>query len=178
MRKIFSLLIVFGFFALRADAQNNAQPQVQQIQAEPEKPYMKDPILPSFNILKMDSITVFNTDKIPKGKKTGIMFFDPHCSHCINFTKVLLAGMDSVKDVQFYMITSSHEMTALRDFYKEYNLSKYKNIKVVGRDMDFFFINHYGLNHFPGVVLYDEHKKFIKFFQGEITVKDIYISIH
>jgi thioredoxin-related protein len=172
MRKINLLLLLSCLFVTVARSQNSPPPQA------PEKAYMKDAGIPSFPILEMDSVTIFNTAHIPKGKKTAILFFSPSCSHCLNFIKSLLANMDSVKKVQFYMITAVHDMDMIRSFYKEYDIKKYKNIKLVGRDKDFFFITHYGLVHFPGVALYDEKKKFVHFMEGEITVSDIYKYVH
>ena len=86
--------------------------------------------------------------------------------------------MDSIRDVQFYFISPIHDMQALRDFYADYHLAEQKNIKVVGRDYEFFFISYYLIKSFPDVVLYDEHKKLIKLKEGEFNATDLYKLLH
>ena len=86
--------------------------------------------------------------------------------------------MDSIKNIQFYLFTAFHDMGMLRDFYKEYHLADYKNIKVVGRDYEFFFFSYYGTKFVPDIALYDEQKKLVKLIEGETTASEIYKCIH
>ncbi len=154
-----------------------AQPPIDTIKKDPTdtlKPYQKYPKLPAFNIRMMDSVTIFNTFNIPYGKKTLIVFFSPDCKHCQRTVKALTRGMDSISNVQIYMITPMHSMTELRTFYDKYHLGDYKNIVMAGRDYEFFFGTFYGISVVPDLALYDEHKKIIKLFQGETTASDIY----
>ncbi|MCW3121439.1 MAG: redoxin protein, partial [Flavipsychrobacter sp.] len=141
-------------------------------------PFQKFPTLPAFNIRMMDSVTIFNTYNIPKGKKTLIVFFSPDCKHCQRQVKELTTGMDSISDIQLYMITPVHSMTELKEFYDKYHLGKYKNIQLVGRDYEFFFGGFYGTKVVPDMVLYDEQKKLIKLFEGNHTVTNIYEYSH
>jgi hypothetical protein len=134
--------------------------------------------LPAFNILELDSSTILNTYNIPSGRVTALVLIDPGCKHCIRSVKNLVAGMDSVKNMDFYIVSPVHSMQALRDFYAEYHLAGQKNIKVIGRDYEFFFIGYYGVKSFPDVVLYDEHKKLVKFREGEFTATDLYKLLH
>lgn len=142
------------------------------------RPFQKSPKLPAFNIRMMDSVTIFNTYNIPKGKKTLIVFFSPDCKHCQRQVKELTKGMDSISDIQLYMITPVHSMTELREFYAKYHLGDYENIKLVGRDYEFFFGGFYGTRVVPDMVLYDEQKKLIKLFEGNNTVTEIYNAAH
>ena len=141
-------------------------------------PYQKYPTLPAFNIRMMDSVTIFNTYNIPKGKPTLIVLFSPDCKHCKAMTRQLLKGMDSLKGIQIYMITPMHSMTAIRNFYEEFHLGDYPEIKLAGRDYEFFFHDFYGTKLVPDLVLYDERKKLIKLFEGNTTVADIYTALH
>ena len=141
-------------------------------------PYQKYPTLPAFNILMMDSVTIFNTYNIPEGKPIAIFFFSPDCAHCQRTTKRLLDSMESLKDIQFYMITAVHNFTYIRNFYKLYHLGDYKNIQLMGRDYEFFFGSFYGIRYVPDIALYDEHKKLIKLIQGETYAKDIYDAVY
>ena len=141
-------------------------------------PYQKYPTLPAFNILMMDSTSIFNTYNIPEGKPVALFFFSPDCRHCQLTTKRLVKGMDSLKDIDFYMITPVHSMTELQNFCELYHLGDYQNIKLIGRDYEFFFGSFYKIRYVPDVALYDSHKKLIKLIQGETHVKDLYDAFY
>jgi Thioredoxin-like domain len=176
MRNIFLPVILLCLFAAGATAQNNkSEPAVT---ADTLRPYQKYPSLPAFNILLMDSSTIFNTYNIPKGKYTAIVFFDPDCKHCKSTFKRLEAGWDSVKNINFYLITPTHSWENLRKFYADFHIEDYKNIKAIGRDYEFFFFTNYGTKFLPDVVVYDEHKKLIKLIEGEFNASDLYNLTH
>lgn len=137
-------------------------------------PYMKYPTLPAFNLLLMDSVTIFNTFNIPTGNPIALMLFDPDCRHCKDLIRRLTDGMDSLKQIQFYMVTPAHSMAALRKCYDDFGLAKYNNIKVVGRDYEFFFHDFYRVKFVPDIALYDRNKNLIKLFEANATVKDLY----
>ena len=157
----------------RKEAKNTGAPERDSL-----APYQKYPGLPAFNIRMMDSVTIFNTYNIPEGSPIAIFFFSPDCRHCQRTTRRLIDSMNMLKDIRFYMVTPVHSMTELHKFYEEYNLGNYENIKLVGRDYEFFFGSFYNTKMVPDLVLYDAHKKLIKLFEGETFVKDIYEAIH
>ncbi len=134
--------------------------------------------LPAFNIRNLDSFSIFNTFSIPKGRPSLLILFDPDCKHCQMFTDELMKGMDSLTNIDMYWCTSSSNFAALRNFVKEHEFSKYKNIKVVGRDYEFFFSDYYGANFIPDMALYDENKKFVKLYQTHVTVTELYDVTH
>lgn len=173
MKKISILFLTICLFATQLSAQEKKAP------AAPEAPYKKDIILPSFNILSKDSTYKLNTADIPKGKFIALVYFDPNCHHCIEFVEKLMPAMDSLKHVNFYFSSPVHELSFLRQFYDKHNFKKYKNIKIVGRDIDFFFISHYQIQRFPAVAIYNKQKKFVKLVEGDATTPDaIYDAIH
>ena len=172
MRKILILVCTLQFLTIAMWAQAPATPVSPG--EDTLKPYQKYPTLPAFNIMLMDSSTIFNTFNIPEGKPTAIVFFDPNCKHCKHSIGGLLKVMDSVKDVQFYFITPMHDMGALRSFYADYHMADFKNIQVTGRDYEFFFLSYYRVKSFPAVALYDAHKKLLKLLDGEFTASEIY----
>lgn len=141
-------------------------------------PYKLYPGLPAFNIRLMDSFTVFNTFTIPKGRFSLLILFDPTCKHCRIMTDELVRGMDSLQNIDMYWLTSMPSMTAVREFYKEYDLKKYKNIKVMGRDYEYFFVDHFAARNLPTLALYDEHKKFMYLFTSHVSVKELYEYTH
>jgi thioredoxin-related protein len=180
MRKLILLVVCLLTLSFTGTAQEQ-QKEVQPVQVEDKdtlRPYQKSPKLPAFNIQLMDSVTIFNTYNIPKGKKTILMLFFPDCKHCKRTIKNLISGMDSLKDVQFYLTSSVHSMTDVKKFYEEHHLADFDNIKVVGRDFEFFFFGFYGTRTVPALAIYDENKKFLKLFEGETTVKQLYEYTH
>ena len=127
-------------------------------------PCQKNPLIPSFNITLVDSITIFNTSAIKEGKKTAFIVFGPDCSHCRDFFRHLFVGIDTLTNIDFYLVTPIRSYLAFRNFYGDFNLDAHKNIKVAGRDLDFFVMDFFGVKQFPYVILYDEHKKLISGF--------------
>lgn len=146
-------------------------------QTDTLKPYQKNQDLPAFNVRLLDSVTIFNTYNIPEGKPVGLVLFDPDCKHCKHTIKNLLQNMDSVSNVQFYLVTPIHDISMVRRFYDEYKLADYKNIQVVGIDYEFFYFGNYVVRNVPDIALYDQHKELIKLIEGEFTATDIYRSI-
>jgi thiol-disulfide isomerase/thioredoxin len=141
-------------------------------------PYMKNPTLPSFNVLLLDSATVYNTATIPEGRPSVIMFFSPTCGHCKLATEHLLSRMDSLKNIDFYLVSNAHNVTDIMKFSKEYHLGDYPNIQLVGQDYEFFFISFYAAKFVPDFALYDKHKKLVSLFESNVTVKELYDATH
>ncbi len=173
MRKLllFLLLIACG-------TTNYAQEHQAQQPTRDSLAYKLYPGLPAFNIRLLDSFTVFNTYNIPKGRPSLLVLFEPDCKHCQDVTRELLKNMDSLSNIDFYWVTPAPSMSRLREFNNEYKLAGYKNIKVVGRDYEFFYIDYFGVNSYPDFALYDEQKKFVHLFQGRVTSKDLWAYTH
>ena len=158
--------------AAMAQEQKPAEPSKDSLQ------YKLYPALPAFNIRMMDSFNVFNTFNIPKGRPSVLILFDPDCKHCKAMTKILLAGMDSLKNIDFYWVTPAHSMTMLREFYKDNNLEDYKNIKIVGRDYEFFCADFFNVHYVPDIALYDKNKQFVHLWEGGVKVQELYEYTH
>lgn len=141
-------------------------------------PYKLTDVMPPFNMLLKDSVTILNTFNIPKGKYIALVLFSPDCSHCDHFAEQLTKSMDSLKDIRFYMMSTSPIMAQIRDFYKRHHLERYDNIEAVGWDYQFFYITHFGTMQIPDVAIYDENKKFVELFQANITVRELYECTH
>lgn len=180
MKKIFLGTFLLSFLSVGLYAQDHSAPATpQNVPARPPAPYLKDTELPDFKILETDSATYFHTGSIPTGKRSVLIFFDPGCSHCINFLDKLFPAMDSFKNVNFYMMSVVHDVSKLAKFENDYHIENYKNIKIVGKDVDFFFISHYGIQRFPGAAIYDKHKNIVKLLESdEVTVAALYEHTH
>lgn len=135
-------------------------------------PYLKYPKLPAFNLLLQDSATIFNTYNIPEGKPVLLYFFSPDCEHCELVLKSLLGKMDSLKAVQLYVFTPM-SLSMLKPFAEKLHLKDYKNIKVVGKDYEFFFPMFYGAKYVPYLVVYDRKKQFVKMWEGGAKMTEL-----
>lgn len=134
-------------------------------------PFQKYPSLPAFNILLLDSSTVFNTYNVPQGKPTVLMFFSPDCDHCEMQTDSILKHMDAMKNVNFYLFTPL-SLAQTRVFYNKLGLKKYPNI-TVGQDSQFFFPAFYGTSYVPYIVVYDRNKKLVKGWEGGVKIPEL-----
>lgn len=168
MKKIYLLAALLGLlFHFPASAQMKKPTEDTVIH-----PYQKNPKLPAFRLLSMDSSSVFNTYNIPSGKPIILIYFGPECEHCQRFTEGMLKSIDSLKDFRIYMFTFAN-LTQLKGFYEKYHLSQYKNI-TMGKDYEFFFPSFYGARFVPYIAVYDKHKHFSKKFEGSATVTELY----
>lgn len=160
-------------FCTSVSAQNRKPPPPPDFNRD-SLPYKSNPDLPVFNILLKDSVTTFNSFNIPKGRPIALMLFSPDCKHCSDAMDAITHGMDSLRNVRFYLMTLSSDMTGIRKFYNDHGLEKFDNIEVVGCDYDFFYLTFFGAMQVPDIALYDSHKKLVHLFEPPFTVRQIY----
>jgi hypothetical protein len=91
---------------------------------------------------------------------------------------MLTRAMDSLQNIDFYFMSASPFMDKIRTFYKDFNLSKYPNIKVVGRDYEFFYFSYYGAKFIPAMALYDPNKNFVRLYDGSATPDQLWDETH
>jgi thiol-disulfide isomerase/thioredoxin len=165
MKKIiFILCLVAGLFLSHKGFCQNSQNTTNY-------PYLSDTGIPGFNLMEVDSTTIFNTKDIPSGTPVILMYFSPECEHCQHLTEALLKNMDSLKNVQFVMLTSL-PFGLMKNFYQYYKIANYKNI-TMGRDYDFFFSRHFGSQYVPYLAVYDRNKKLMKVYDGGTKVSTL-----
>jgi thiol-disulfide isomerase/thioredoxin len=180
VKKKHVVLFLFILFKVSAFAQGFRLPENLPSPRTPKDslPYRLDPRFPSFDIVLRDSVKVFNTKDIQSGRPIALMLFNPDCHHCMEATDAIVRGMDSLKDVRFYMVSTVPNMGLMRKFYDEHKIGTCKNIEVFGGDYEFFFISHYGTFRVPSIVLYDADKKLLNILENRFTATDIYNVIH
>ena len=127
--------------------------------------------LPSFNILLMDSATVLNTRNIPSGSPVVIFFFNPNCPYCKWETQNVIANIDSVKNIRFYML-SSYPFQSIKKYYIDFRLNRYKNI-TVAQDPKVFFGKYYKASSVPYIAIYNSNKTLKKIIPGNISTTQI-----
>lgn len=159
------LLLAFLLYAAAGMAQGAAD----------SLPYLKDPVLPAFNVELLDS-SVFSTANIPAGKPTILMFFSPDCEHCRDLTQTLTTKMDSLSGAQFYLLTWM-PMGLTKVFYRVLNLKDYPNV-TVGRDFTYFFPSFFKVNKVPYLALYDRKKRFVHLYDGHVKMEELIRAVN
>ncbi len=162
MKYLFLLLTAF-LFSIAGFAQ-------QDTASTPPPSYTLFP-LPQFSVLLPDSTTWFTKKDLPKNKKTMVMVFSPDCEHCQHETELIKADMAKFKRVQILMVTPM-PFTKMKEFYKKYELDKYKNV-TVGYDPKFFFNNYFKMRMFPFIAVYDKKYTLLKTFEGNPKMDDL-----
>ena len=136
--------------------------------------FAKDPLktglegnpLPSFNLLLADSITHFNTSKIPTGRPIVLFYFGPHCPYSRAQMDNIVKDMAILKDIRFYIFTS-YSFGEMKSFYNHYQLKKYLNI-TTGVDTENFFGNYFEARGVPYLAIYNKDKRLNKAFIGKM----------
>ena len=175
MRQVFILIVLLVISAANGYSQDAGKAGKDPV--DTLAPYQKYPTLPAFNVMEMDSVTIFNTYNIPKGRPVAIMLFSPDCGHCARMTDEILEKIDSLSGIDFYLVTPVHNMDDIRKFYEHHHHAEYSNVKMVGRDYEFFYGGYYKIAVVPDLALYDAQKKLVKLFQGETRVHFIYEAL-
>lgn len=172
MSKKTILIVLAVAFSHLLQAQQQPQTPSQQPQpatqpanpAPPEAPYLRNPIVPPFRLLGVDSTTYLTKDNLKKHRRTIVMFFSPDCDHCKHQTEAILADFDKFKDIEIVMATYQ-PFGEMKDFNTHYRLFEHPNI-IIGRDEKFFLAPFYKIRNLPYLALYDKKGNLITTFEG------------
>src|SRR5436309_783610 len=118
MKKIIYLIVCVIFLACNSDNRHATGTSIST--------------LPSFDVLLLDSTTIYHSKQIKLGNPTVFLYFNTDCPHCQKETKNILQHIDSLKNVQLYFLTPM-SLGDLKEFNNNFHLSNYKNI-IVGKD--------------------------------------------
>ena len=88
--------VLIGFLSIFLVYSVQAQTPANATQA----PYLVNPGIPLFRLLKVDSIHYVTKDDIKRNRKVLMIFFSPDCEHCKHQTRDILADFDKFKDVR------------------------------------------------------------------------------
>ena len=128
--------------------------------------------IPEFSIENAVDSSIFSEKNLAKNKKTVFIYFSPDCGHCTFFVKKMIDSIQLVKHTQIVMVAAG-EFSKIQNFYNEYKLSKYCFI-TVGRDRTYFFISHFGITQYPAAFVYDKKGNFVKSFESEIDLHELF----
>lgn len=132
--------------------------------------------LPAFDIMMLDSTTVFNTNQIPAGSPTILLYFSPDCEHCHAQITSLLKNMNSLQNVRLYLFSPA-SVSAVKDFYNSWHLDRYKNI-VVGKEHIMSFYKTFKIPLFPVTVIYDKTGNLVKLYKGPAEINSIIEAVN
>ena len=137
----------------------------------PEAPYVKNPGLPPFHLLALDSLHFLTKDDIKKNHRVLLMFFSPECEHCKHQMQDMLADFSKFKDIEIVMATFQ-PFEEMKNFYNYYRLVDHPNI-LMGRDEKYMLPPFYRMQSLPFLALYDKKGQFITKFEGNQKVDSI-----
>ncbi len=162
-----SVLIAFwGFFLT-----TGVLAQSTQAPAAAQAPYLVNPGIPLFRLLKVDSIQYVTKDDIKKNRKELMIFFSPECEHCKHQMRDILGDFEKFKDIEIVMATYQ-PFSEMKAFYEYFRLADHPNIHM-GRDEKYFFPPYYRMGSLPFIVLYDKKQNLITHFEGNQKIETI-----
>ncbi|WP_431213597.1 TlpA family protein disulfide reductase [Puia sp. P3] len=128
-------------------------------------------LMPSFDLLLMDSTTHLNTNNIPPGKPVVLFYFSPFCPYCKAQTKSIISEISKVKDIRFYFF-SNFPFENVKNYYKGYSFEKCSNITVAA-DYNNYFGPYFNTPGVPYIAIYDKNKKLKQAMIGQVDVNII-----
>ncbi len=125
--------------------------------------------LPAFTLLLSDSVTYINTQNIPIGKPVVLFYFSPKCPYCRAEMSDIVKDITLLKNLEIYVFTN-WSFSAMKQFYDEYQLNKYPNLKV-GVDYANYFEGNFNAYGVPYIAIYRKDGLLNKAFVGKIDVQ-------
>lgn len=141
---------------------------LSQIDSTKLPAYKRFPTLPPVKLLLTDSVGHFSKQDFSKKEPVLIILFNPDCEHCQKETEEILDSMNHFKHIQIIMATMM-PFDKMTEFYKKYNLAKYKNI-VVGQDTQYFLPVFYMVSNLPYLALYNKKGELITTYEGAVPI--------
>jgi len=123
--------------------------------------YLRFPTVPPFELLQVDSATMFTKGDLKRNQQVLLMYFSPDCEHCQHQTEDILHDIHSFKKIQIVMATYQ-PFESMKIFYEKYDFGKY-NIHV-GRDTKFILPPFFKIESLPYMALYDKKGNLITTF--------------
>jgi thioredoxin-related protein len=161
------MIVILGLFSLYSV-------QAQTPVNVPDPPYLKNPGIPLFRLLEVDSVHYVTNSDLKKNHKVLIMFFSPECDHCKHQMRDILADINKFKDIEIVMATFQ-PFEEMKTFYNYYRIHDHSNI-LMGRDEKYMFPPFYRMQTLPFLALYDKKGQFIKRFEGNQKADSILLA--
>ncbi|WP_343744153.1 redoxin domain-containing protein [Chitinophaga sp.] len=128
-------------------------------------------LIPSVNLLLMDSSSVINTRTVYKSGPTVLFFFSPYCPYCRHETESILKSINKFKNVQICFLSVS-SLNEVRDFSRNYKLTQYSNIQI-GVDTAASYLKYFSIDHVPHTSIYLHDMRLRRVFSGGVDADKI-----
>jgi peroxiredoxin len=103
--------------------------------------------------------------------KVVLVMFQPECDDCQREAVQIRDNIDAFKEYSLFFISSA-PMQEIGNFKKDYKLDSFNNV-VFGQTTVQNVINTLGTISAPSVYIYSNEGKLVKFFNGEVDIKEI-----
>ncbi|OQP62018.1 hypothetical protein A3860_30510 [Niastella vici] len=134
-------------------------------------------LMPSFNLLLMDSTSRLNTNSIPGGQPIILLYFSPNCPYCRAQIQEIISDIKSLSNIQFYIL-SSFPFDQIKTYYNNnQQLKRYSNITVC-QDYNFYFGNYFKTNGVPYMAVYEKNKRLKQVIAGNVSTNVIKDIVH
>jgi thioredoxin-related protein len=153
-RLLIAVLSLYFLYSAQAQTPVNAPPP----------PYLKNPGIPPFRLLQVDSLRFFTKDDIKKNRRVLIIFFSPECEHCKHQMRDILEDFSQFKDIEIVMATFQ-PFDEMKSFYNYFRIADHPNI-MMGRDEKYLLPPYYRMQSLPFLALYDKKGQLIAHFEG------------
>lgn len=131
--------------------------------------------MPAFRIVLTDGKT-FGYKDLQPNKPIMLIYFAPECDHCKEFTHQLTSVMDNFKNTQIIMV-SYFPLPKLQQFYKEFKLERFKNVKLGTEGNAFVVPAYFKIETFPFTALFNKDKKVTAIFRQPPAMAVLYESV-
>lgn len=160
MKTIYALFLLLAFQSVTAQSSHDSLPAYERINT-----------IPPFKLMTAPDSSAFTLENLKKKKPVIFIVFSPDCEHCKHFTKEMLEKYALLKKAQVVM-SSMLPYELIRKFYETDRIADYERIKM-GQDPTNFLGTFFNVRSFPTVVVYNKKGKFVKRFDGAITIEKI-----
>lgn len=111
----------------------------------------------------------FSSSDINKKNSSLIIYFHPECDHCHYEAEQISLNIDLFHNTQVIMISNA-SLESIKDFALKYHLLEFENINILIDTLD-VFPNIFGQNPFPTSFIYNDKRKLVKQYKGEVTTE-------
>lgn len=110
--------------------------------------------IPPFNILLTNNKYLKAAD-LTKNMPLMLVYFDPDCDHCKEFTGSFISHINDLKQTQIVMISFT-PVAAIKKFETEFKLGQYANIKLGTEGLTFVVQRYYNIQKFPFIAIFNK----------------------
>jgi hypothetical protein len=122
--------------------------------------------IPPFSIIQGNGVA-FKAADLKKDLPLMIVYFDPDCDHCRQFTMELVKQLPAFGNVQIVFVTYV-PVEGVKSFVSQTGLGKYPGIKVGTEGTNFIVRYHYNVMQFPYLALHDKTGNLFATFESEV----------